>query len=160
MAYNKNEASKQYLRMKVESASPISLVVLLYDGAVKYLNKAVGEFEHKRMMGFSDNVIKSQNIVRELRDSLDMSVQEVAPQLRALYSYMLRRLIASTVEKDVEPVREVLRMMESLRNTWDKVRAMAESGKIEIPERKKFMIRQEAPKSNFPDSSPSISIRG
>lgn len=160
MALNPKEASKQYLRMKIESASPISLVVLLYDGGIKFLKKAIDELHHKRVMGYSDNIIKAQNVVRELRDSLDMKVEEIAPQLRALYSYMLKRLLSATIEKTEEPVQEVLRMMESLRETWDKVRAMAESGQVECPKRKEAMIIQEAPKPNYPNSAPTISIRG
>ncbi len=163
MAINSADASKQYLKMRIESSSPIGLVVILYDGAIKYLNRAMEEHALKHHMGFVDHVVKSQNILRELRDSLDMNVDDIAPQLRALYSYMLKRLIVSTVEKELAPAEEVLKMLESLRNTWDKVRVMAETGQIEVLQKDPpVQIRQEAPRSNFPDSpsGDGISIRG
>ena len=162
MAINSADASKQYLKMRIESSSPIGLVVILYDGAIKYLNRAMEEHALKHHMGFVDHVVKAQNILRELRDSLDMNVDDIAPQLRALYSYMLKRLIVSTVEKEFAPAEEVLKMLESLRNTWDKVRVMAETGQIEVLQKEPVQIRQEAPRSNFPDSPPGdgISIRG
>lgn len=109
-------------------------------------------------MGFSDNIVKAQNIIRELRDSLDMDVQEIAPQLRSLYSYMLKRLIDATVSKKTEPVQEVLRMFESLRETWEKVKKMAESGQVEQPQSRLHTITQVAPKSNYPKAN--ISIKG
>lgn len=161
MAYDSNDASKQYLRMKIESATPIGLVVILYDGGIKFLKKALDELNKKRVMGYVDNVIKAQNIVRELRDSLDMSVDSIAPQLRTLYSYMLKRLVNASVEKTGEPAEEVLRMMESLRATWDKVRVMAETGQVEVPKRTdQQVVQQQASKPNVPPQAPSFSIRG
>ena len=162
MSYDSKDASKQYLRMKIESATPIGLVVILYDGGIKFLKKALLDIENKRVMGYVDNVVKAQNILRELRDSLDMNVDQIAPQLRSLYTYMLKRLIAATVEKTPEPAQEVLKMMESLRGTWDKVRAMAESGQLEIVKKDSAEIRQQLPTAQQKShpQAPSISLRG
>ncbi|MCD6460872.1 flagellar export chaperone FliS [bacterium] len=160
MAIDSSGASKHYLKMKIESASSVGLVVILYDGGIKFLRKAVNEYKEKRYMGFVDHVIKAQNVIRELRDSLDMSVEEIAPQLRSLYTYMLKRLVNATVEKVTPPAEEVLSMLESLRATWDKVRAMAESGQVELPKSNNVLVRQELSKNSNRPTAPSISIRG
>ncbi len=160
MSYDFNSASKQYLRMKIESSSSIGLVIILYDGGIKFLNKAMEELCNKRIMGFTDNLIKAQNVIRELRDSLDMNVTEIAPQLRALYSYMLKRLIMASVEKNDEPIKEVIKMLESLRETWEKIKNMAESGQIEIPKRSEPGIKHVTAKPVAQNHAPSIFIRG
>ncbi|MDX9703169.1 MAG: flagellar export chaperone FliS [Candidatus Auribacterota bacterium] len=162
MAYDSNDPSKQYLRMKIESATPIGLVVILYDGGIKFIKKALVDMDNKSIMGFVDNVVKAQNILRELRDSLDMSIDQIAPQLRSLYTYMLKRLIVAAVEKTPEPAQEVLKMMESLRGTWDKVRSMAESGQIDVIKRDKSEVHQHSLKPNpiVHPQAPSISLQG
>ncbi|MEW6534097.1 MAG: flagellar export chaperone FliS [Candidatus Auribacterota bacterium] len=157
MSFDRSGASKQYLRMKVESASPVGLVVILYDGGIKFIRKALDELEHKRYMGFSDNLVKAQNIVRELRDSLDMNITEIAPQLRSLYVYMLKRLIESSIAKKPEPAQEVLNMMESLREAWDKVKTMSESGQLEPLQKNRANLVQKAPMNTFTQSMPSSS---
>jgi len=160
MSYDFNAASKQYLRMKIESSSAIGLVIILYDGGIKFLSKACEELSNKRIMGFTDNIVKAQNVIRELRDSLDMNVTDIAPQLRALYSYMLKRLIMASVEKNIEPITEVLKMMESLRETWEKVKNMAESGQIEMPKKQELGEKKISAKPIAPNHAPSIFIRG
>lgn len=160
MSIDRNEASRQYLKMKIESASPIKLVVILYDGGIRFLTKALDELEHKRIMGFSDNIIKAQNVIRELRDSLDMSIDEIAPQLRSLYVYMLKRLIEASVSKKPEPAQEVLRMLDSLREAWDKVKQMYESGQLAPEAKHQQHIAQRTPVNTFSQISSGSGLSG
>ncbi|MDI6786719.1 MAG: flagellar export chaperone FliS [bacterium] len=108
-----------YRQAKISTASQGKLILMLYDGAVKFLNIA-NEAISKKDYGVSNtNIIKAQNIVTELMISLNMEVGEISRNLYSLYDYMNRRLIQANVKKDSKIIDEVKGMLIELRETWD-----------------------------------------
>ncbi|MBU0599807.1 flagellar export chaperone FliS [bacterium] len=102
-----------------------SMILLLYEGALKFLEKAKealtinGNNNRKNNHEVGDNIIKTQNILTELMVSLDMSKGEVANNLYRLYDYMNHRLIEANVKKDSNSIVEVSEMLRELRETWE-----------------------------------------
>lgn len=120
------EPTSEYLRTQVETATPGQLVVLLYDGAIRFLHKALDGFDQtnisERMQTINANLLRAQDIVVELTACLDMEAGgEIATNLFRLYEYMHQLLIRANVKKDPDPIHEVIELMEGLKEAWEEV---------------------------------------
>ena len=109
---------QNYLENEVMNASSLKLVVMLYDGGIRFLRRLDGLDYSKNIEIKNDNIKKTLAILSELQITLDMSYAAVAEPLFSLYSYMQRRLMESTVNNNPEGVAEVIRLLAELRDTW------------------------------------------
>tara|TARA_B100001123_G_C15315266_1_gene1025912 strand:- start:1756 stop:2256 length:501 start_codon:yes stop_codon:yes gene_type:complete len=108
----------------VGSASPGSLVVMLYDGAIRFLGAALRAFEHDDPLDFNltihTNITKTQDIIRELNNALDLeNGGELGQNLTSLYYYFDQRLQEANIKKDREGIEEVLSRISELRDAWN-----------------------------------------
>ena len=117
----KENAFGQYMKARIESASPLGLIVIMYEATIKFLKLAREDFMNNDIESACDHLIRSQNIIRELQKSLDMDVKELSPKLYYIYDYMIRQLIQANVKRKVEPIDEVLRMLGELKEAWDTI---------------------------------------
>ena len=109
----------QYLADKVATASPAQLTGMLFDGAVGALRGAVRLMEAEDWQPAVARSMKAQRIICELRDSLNHEVGgDLAANLHELYMWSYLQLTRSTQDKDVQAVKDVLGVMESLASTW------------------------------------------
>ncbi|HZO91644.1 MAG TPA: flagellar export chaperone FliS [Chthonomonadaceae bacterium] len=116
------QAHQQYQKALVETASPTRLIVLLYDGAIRFCSLGREAMLARDLEAQSTNLIKAQRILGELMSSLDSKVGgEVAQNLFQLYRYMLEQLVQANLYDQTEPVDEVLAMLRELRDTWQEV---------------------------------------
>jgi|JTFP01.1.fsa_nt_gb flagellar protein FliS len=123
---------EQYKTTQISTATPGQLVVMLYDGAIKFCKMAKLGIEQKNIETANNNLIKVQNIIQELKISLDMKAGgELSETLDALYEYMLRRLIEANMKKDIKIINEVQKNLEELREAW--VEAVKQTGGIKRP---------------------------
>lgn len=124
MSQEKNVA-KHYKKKQIESATPVQLVVLLYEGAIEYLTRAeqfLAEKGFDRYEKFHNNLIGCQNIITELTVSLDMEKGgAVSENLFRLYEYMNHRLIDANISKDVSILQEVKGLLINLKEAWTEV---------------------------------------
>lgn len=113
-------ASKQYKKNQIETASPKQLVVLLYEGAIKYIRLAELATEKGNIDKVNTHLIKAQDIVTELMVSLNHQDGEnkIASELQILYSYILNQLIQANLEKDTEKMSNVRHLMSELKEAW------------------------------------------
>ncbi|GAB2490569.1 flagellar export chaperone FliS [Alkalibacterium psychrotolerans] len=113
-------ASKVYKKNQVETASPKQLVVLLYEGAVKFIRLAELAIEKNDMTKANRNILKAQDIVTELMVSLNHQNGEnaIASELQTLYSYILNQLIQANLKKDTEKLAETRNLLSELREAW------------------------------------------
>jgi flagellar protein FliS len=117
---------QSYRKITTETAAPEQLVMMLYDGAVNYLEKSLTGFEHQdpaeRIQTISNNVIRAQSIIFELNSRLDMEKgAEVAENFRRLYDYFYRRLQEANIKKRKGPIEEVARHLRGIRDTWSEM---------------------------------------
>lgn len=117
---NNAEGYNAYLRSKVMTATPAELTLMLYEGAIKFVNKAIMSIEKKDIMGAHNNLMKTQRIIEELRASLDHKYP-VAKEFDTVYEYILRRLIEANIKKDKDILEEVLEHLRTMRDTWKEV---------------------------------------
>lgn len=118
MAYN-NVASS-YQMSKIQTATPAELTLMLYEGAIKFCNIAISAIENKDILKANENIIKSENIIIELRSTLDFKYQ-VANDFDIVYDYVYRRMVEANIKKDKEILDEVLRHLRGMRDTWKEV---------------------------------------
>lgn len=118
-----NNPYQQYKQTQIATADQGRLVVMLYDGAIKFLSKALDIMEKEKLSG-SDiekihvNIVKTQDIISELMSSLNMEVGEFSNRLFSIYMYMNNRLIEGNIKKDKAPLLEVRRHLTELREAW------------------------------------------
>ena len=108
-----------YQSVAVTTQSKGRLVVMFYDGAIKFLNLAVKALEANDYAEKGRCINRAQDIINELNAVLDMeSGGEIAKNLRALYLFMHRRLMEANTKRDPQMIREVISMLEELNQSW------------------------------------------
>ncbi len=119
-----NAYARTYRTNAVLTASPGQLVLMLYDGVLKSLALAREAFaqpgdDPRRIEIINQQLIKAQNILLELQAGLNLEAGgEFAQTMHRLYDYHTRRLLQANLQKKVEPVIEVERLVTELRDAW------------------------------------------
>ncbi len=113
-------AYQQYANNKVMTSSPAELTLMLYDGAIKFINIALGAIEEKDVQKAHTNILKAEHIIDYLRQTLDMKYA-VAQDFENIYSYLSDRLIEANLKKDPDILQEVNTHLRSVRDTWKEV---------------------------------------
>lgn len=108
---------QQYKENAILTASPEELVLMLYNGIIRFIEEAKGTIEKKDYMAANNSIQRAQDIITELMLTLDMNY-DISKNLYSLYDYMLRRLIDANVKKDVTILEEVKGFAIELRDTW------------------------------------------
>ena len=111
---------EQYQRNKILTATPSEVTLMLYEGAIKFCNIAIMAIENNDMEKAHTNIMKTQRIIEEFRNTLDRKY-EVAEDFDRIYVYVLRRLFDANIKKDKEILEEVNGHLRSLRDTWKEV---------------------------------------
>jgi flagellar protein FliS len=108
-----------YQDSAVTTQSRGRLIVLLYDGAIKFMKLAIKELEAKNYEAKGRYINKARDIINELNAVLDMNAGgEIADNLRKLYCYMNNRLSEANIKRDPQMIQEVIKLMEELNNSW------------------------------------------
>lgn len=119
------DLSREYLKNRIETASPGELIVIMYEAAIKFLEKAEKGFEEpdvsKKIETINNNLLLAQNIITELTLSLKMDAGEVARNLFVLYEFMNQSLIDANIKKELKPIQVVKDMMTQLKEAWETV---------------------------------------
>ncbi len=117
--------ARRYQELNITTASPMELILMLYDECIRTLDKAERAFdlqEPERIELISNSLLHAQDIITELAVSLDSEKGgEIAQNLHRLYDFMVNHLSQANVSKRVKPVQEVRKMMEELREAWVEV---------------------------------------
>ena len=122
----KNQGLKDYKEMSILSAKPERLILMLYDGALRFLRQAIKGLEEKNLEFAHHNMIRTQNILTELIASLNFDKGgEIALNLFRIYEFMHYTLVQANVKKDPEPARKIYEQIKTLRNSWER--------KIQLP---------------------------
>lgn len=125
MSVNLN-ALKQYknvdLRATVETASPHTLISMLFDGAQASLARAKGAIERSSIEERTVHLNKASEIVVTLKGSLDHEKGgEIAENLDALYDYVLRTIVTANRENDSVKIQEVMDLIGQVKQGWSEM---------------------------------------
>ena len=108
-----------YQENAVTTQSKGRLVVMLYDGAIKFLKLAILELKAGNHEAKSKYLNKAEDIIHELNAVLDMEAGgEVATNLRGLYMFMIRHVHEASMKQDAGKIEEVIKLLEELNQGW------------------------------------------
>lgn len=122
-----NRGYTAYANNKITTASPADLVLMLYEGAIKFCNVAIVAIENKEIEKAHKNIMKVQRIIEEFQITLDRRY-ETAKDFDEVYSYLLSRLREANMKKDIAILEEVLKHLRTMRDTWKEVMRLTKNG--------------------------------
>lgn len=115
-------AAKAYLKTQVNTVSPGKLLIMLYEGAIKYLNQAKEKIEAKDFAAKGILISKAIDIISELDESLNAQRGgQIAENLHGLYFYCNTRLLKANMDMDPKIIDEVLKILESIKGAFMEV---------------------------------------
>jgi flagellar protein FliS len=122
--YQQTRGAVAYQHTSVQSSSPLELVVLLYDGALRHLGAARDATQRHDLFARRDAFSKAMAIITELQSTLNLEDGgQVAASLDGLYTYMTGKLIEATAQKNTVGIEEVERLLRTLREAWSAIAA-------------------------------------
>ena len=128
MAYT--NAISTYRETRVKTASQGQLIIMLYDEAVKHLDRGLelldlnnrGKKNPGNIEKISKSILKAQEIITELTVSLDFEQGgEIAKNLFSLYTWFNKELLESNIHQDIKRITAVRNLLGELRSAWTEI---------------------------------------
>lgn len=114
------KAMNSYKQNSVMTATPEELTLMLYEGAIKFMNIAKYSMESKDLERVHTSLLRAQDIILELNYSLDMNY-DISKDYRNLYDFVLSKLVDANINKDTVAIDEALSIVNDMRDTWKEV---------------------------------------
>ena len=109
----------KYKQASVMTASREQILLMLYEGAIKFTKIAISAMEEKRIAERGTNILRAYDIIMELHTTLDHKVGgELSKQLEDLYLFMMDQYTKANIKSDVEPLKSNLKILENLYDGW------------------------------------------
>lgn len=125
---------QEYQKNAVNGASPLQLVIMLYDGAIRFMEAGKYGIDQGDLELQNKNLQKAQKIVMELMSCLDMEKGgEIAKNLLALYTYILNELVEANIGDRAEPIDRCIKILCDLRESWIEVDKSTRIQASEVP---------------------------
>jgi flagellar protein FliS len=119
MQHTLARGAEAYRQTHVQSRSPVELIVMLYDGALRFLRETEDAMRRGDLIAKRDAMSRVFAILSELQSTLNIEQGgETAASLDRLYTYMINRLTEANVQKKAAPVQEVITLLTGLRDAW------------------------------------------
>ena len=107
-----------YRASAVLTASPGQLVVMLYDGARRFLHQASVAMGERDVPVAHNKLTRAEEIIRHLRNTLDMDQGELPARLQSIYTFSLSHLRQARLDQDPAKILEIDEMLGKLRESW------------------------------------------
>lgn len=114
-------AYQNYHKQEVEGASKGKIVLLLIEGAIRFLRRAAKGIEEKNIQEAHNNIIKAENIIYELMSTLNMEAGEIAENLMRLYDFIIWQLVEANKDKDKDKLESAINLLSPLRDAWKEI---------------------------------------
>lgn len=114
-------AHGRYLETQIKTATRDQLLLMLYDGAIRFAEQAKEQLFQDQMdtEKYNSCLVKSQRIVTELTSSLDFNQnEEIAKNLARLYGFIYNQLVQANMKKEDTYIDNSIRILKSLREAW------------------------------------------
>lgn len=130
-----NAYTQQYQQNQILSASPEQILVMLYDGAIRFTRQAKMGIESGNVAQSAEGISRAMAIITEFANTLDHEIGgEIATELDALYSFMIRELTQANLKNDISKLEVVEGLLIDLRGTWAEAIEIVRTEKAEQPE--------------------------
>jgi flagellar secretion chaperone FliS len=118
--YSSNSGNA-YRQSAVLTATPEQLVVMLYDGARRFLHQAAVAMRAGDVELTHVKLRRAESIISHLRNTLDMEQGEISARLQSIYLFCNRHLNQARIERDATKIEEVSNLLGELREAWNTV---------------------------------------
>ena len=125
---NNSNPYNKYRETQVKTANQGKLIVMCYDGAIKFLNQAKEAIKKDDIEGSHNFITRTQDIIMELLLSLNLDAGDIAKKLYNLYLYMNTQLMQANMDKKIEPIDDVIKLLSSLKEVWDQISKQSAPG--------------------------------
>jgi flagellar protein FliS len=114
-----NAYQQKYKNTSIQSASKEKLLLMMYEGAIKFTKLAIKAGEEKKIADRCMNIGRAFDIVLELNNTLDHKVGgELSSQLEQLYMFITEQYTKANISGDVAPLKSALKILENLYEGW------------------------------------------
>jgi flagellar protein FliS len=114
-----NHPVHTYLQFSVQGATPLGLVVMLYDGVIAALHRAIAAIEAHDIEAKCAHLKRAQAIIAQLEGSLNFELGgEVAPTLKSFYEYSRAQVLKANLENSPETLRSLIEKFTTVREAW------------------------------------------
>jgi len=115
----KNNAYQKYKNTSIQSASREKLLLMLYEGAIRFTKQAIKAAEEKNIAERGYNIGRAFDIVMELNNTLDHKVGgDIALHLEQLYMFLMEQFTKANISGSPEPLQASLKVLENLYQGW------------------------------------------
>lgn len=123
----------EYKSNEISTVSQGKLIVMLYEGAIRFLKNAIENNTPRKYDLVNTNIIRTQDIVTELMLALNVEAGgELANNLLSIYVYMKKRLLEANMNKDTSVMEEILKYLEDLKAAWEEVEKKEKSTQTKV----------------------------
>ena len=113
---------KEYRHNEIATSSQGRLIIMMYEGAVKFVNLAIEGVDSKDLSKKGLYINKAHDVINELSLALDMKKGgEVAQKLEALYQFILHQLTLANIKSDRKALESILNVLTPLLEAWTKL---------------------------------------
>lgn len=112
-----NAAAEAYKRQQIMTATPEALTLMLYNGALRFMNEGIEAMQNKHYEQANTSLQKAQNIITEFRLTLKMEY-DISKQLLPLYNYVYDCLVEGNIKSSISKVEEARGIITELRDAW------------------------------------------
>lgn len=113
------QAFQKYKTTSVQSASREKLLLMLYEGAIRFIKQAILALDKKDIAGRGMNIGRAYDIVMELSNTLNFEVGgDLAKNLEQLYMFVTEQLTKANAKGDRKALEDALKIMETLQTGW------------------------------------------
>jgi flagellar protein FliS len=125
----KKNPFQQYKKTDIMTASKENILLMLYDGAIRFLKKSIDASNENNLPDKNTFVGKTMDIVNELRATLNHKADaDLANRLEQLYDFVLDRLLKGSLENNPKYLEEALGILNTLRDGWnDAIKTLKEA---------------------------------
>lgn len=114
-------AYEKYKQTSIQSASREKLLLMMYEGAIKFVKLSIAAVEQKKIADKGVNIGRAYDIVLELNNTLDHKVGgDISKNLEQLYMYVTDQLTQANIKNDVRNLKNALQVLETLYDGWRK----------------------------------------
>jgi flagellar secretion chaperone FliS len=118
-------AQQAYRDSAILTAPPERLVVMLYDGAHRFLYQAAAAMRAGDLSTTNERLQRAEAIIKELRSTLNFDAGEIAHRLEGIYAFCQRHLLEARLKRDPERVEQVMGLLGELREGWNGISSNA-----------------------------------
>ena len=119
MTYAQQKGIASYGRMAHSDTDPVRQIVMLYDGAIRFLNLTAADIDAGDLMGKAEHSSRALDIIGYLQATLDFEKGGVvAVRLDQFYRQLIAIVLRGSARQDADAMRNAAKLIEPVRNAW------------------------------------------